>query len=234
MLTRRELLRFAPVAFLSQVVRAAPPEDFERIDAHIHIHRDAPAIFASLKETKWSGLDLVVCPTQGDEPYNLEAKLNSTLKGARASGGRLAWASTFDARGFEAPGFSERTVARLRKSFDDGAIGVKIWKNIGMAIRAKSGAYLLPDDPRLMPIHEAIGRAGKTLVAHLAEPDGAWLPLDDHNPELPYYSKNPQWHMFGRAGHPPRKRSWRPATVCSPAFRSCVSSAATSGVTRTT
>ena len=205
MLTRREVLRLAPAPFLSRVVRAAPPEDFERIDAHIHIHHDEPAIFASFKETKWSGLDLVVCPTVGDEPFDLEAKLDSTLKGARASGGRLAWASTFDARGFEAPDFTERTVARLRRSFNDGAIGVKIWKNIGMAIRARSGAYLLPDDAALLPIYEAIERAGKTLIAHLAEPNGAWLPLDDRNPELPYYSKNPQWHMFGRVGVPSKE-----------------------------
>ena len=79
---------------------------------------------------------------------------------------------------------------------------MKIWKNIGMAIKAKSGAYLLPDDPALLPIYEAIQKADRTLVAHLAEPDGAWLPLDEKNPELAYYSKNPQWHMFGKAGAP--------------------------------
>ena len=53
-----------------------------------------------------------------------------------------------------------------------------------------------------MPIYEAIRKADRTLVAHLAEPDGAWLPLDERNPELAYYSKNPQWHMFGKAGVP--------------------------------
>jgi predicted TIM-barrel fold metal-dependent hydrolase len=203
MLTRRDVLRLAPVPFLLQAARAAEG-DFERIDTHIHIHRDAPAVFASLKESRWSGLDLVVCPTEKDEPFDLESKLDSTLKGSRASGGRLAWASTFDARGFESPDFAERTIARLRKSFDDGAIGVKIWKNIGMAIRSKSGAYLLPDDPSLLPVYEAIHKADRTLVAHLAEPNGAWLPLDDKNPELPYYSKNPQWHMLGK-GTPPKE-----------------------------
>jgi predicted TIM-barrel fold metal-dependent hydrolase len=71
-----------------------------------------------------------------------------------------------------------------------------------MAIKSKSGDYLRPDDPALLPIYEAIQRADRTLVAHLAEPDGAWLPLDDKNPELDYYSKNPQWHMFGKPGAP--------------------------------
>ena len=198
MLTRRDVLKLLPLSLLARPSQAAEAEEFERIDSHIHIHRDAPAVFSSLKTSKWSGLDLVVCPTEKSEPYDLESRLDSTLKGSKASGGRLAWASTFDARGFEEPEFTERVIARLRKSFDDGAIGVKIWKNIGMAIRGKSGAYLLPDDPSLLPIYEAIQKAGKTLIAHLAEPDGAWMPLDDKNPEFPYYSKNPQWHMLGK------------------------------------
>jgi hypothetical protein len=79
---------------------------------------------------------------------------------------------------------------------------VKIWKNIGMAIKAKSGAYLLPDDPSLLPIYEAIQAAGRPLIAHLAEPDGAWLPLYAKNPEIRYYSANPRWHMHGKRGAP--------------------------------
>ena len=198
MLTRRDVLRLAPAAFLGRVARAAEGVDFERIDTHVHIHRESPAIASSLKDSRWSGLDIVVCPTEGDEPFDLESKLDATLKVARGSAGRLAWASTFDARGYQLPDFAVRTIARLRRSFDDGAIGAKIWKNIGMAIRGKSGAYLLPDDPALLPVYEAVQKADRTLVAHLAEPDGAWLPLDNKNPELPYYSKNPQWHMLGK------------------------------------
>ena len=60
----------------------------------------------------------------------------------------------------------------------------------------------MPDDRALRPIYEAIDKADRTLVAHLAEPDGAWLPLDAKNPEFRYYSNNPQWHMYGKAGAP--------------------------------
>src|SRR3954467_11849511 len=202
MLTRRDVLRLIPASAMLATARAEDGPGFGRIDTHIHIHRDAPALLSAIKASGWRGLDIVVCPAGGDEPFDLEEKLRATLKVQRDSGGTLAWASTFDARGFEEPGFAERTIARLRQSFDDGAIGVKIWKNIGMSIKSKSGAYLLPDDPALLPIYEAIQRADRTLIAHLAEPNGAWLPLDERNPEIAYYSKNPQWHMFGRAGAP--------------------------------
>ncbi len=202
MLTRRDFLGLIPTTVLLKVARAEEGPDFERIDTHVHIHRDAPELLSAVKDSKWHGLDIVVCPASGDEPFDLEEKLRATLKVQRDSGGKLAWASTFDARGFESPGFTDRTIHRLRRSFEDGAVGVKIWKNIGMAIKAKSGAFLLPDDPALLPIYEAIQAADKTLIAHLAEPNGAWLPLDARNPELTYYSNNPQWHMYGKAGAP--------------------------------
>jgi predicted TIM-barrel fold metal-dependent hydrolase len=202
MWTRRSFLGLAPASALMAVNRAAEDGDFLRIDTHVHIHRDAPALVSAIENSRWRGLDIVVCPAVGDEPFDLEEKLRATRKVARDSHGALAWASTFDARGFERPDFAERTIERIRRSFDDGAIAVKVWKNVGMAIKARSGAYLLPDDPALLPIYEAIQRADRTLVAHLAEPDGAWLPLDDHNPEFTYYSNNPQWHMHGKPGAP--------------------------------
>jgi predicted TIM-barrel fold metal-dependent hydrolase len=174
----------------------------DRIDTHLHIHRDATAVVSALKESKWRGLDIVVCPASGDEPFDLEEKLRATRKVQRDSGGVLAWASTFDARDFESPGFADRTINRLLRTFENGAVAVKIWKNIGMAIKSKSGAYLLPDDGALLPIYEAIQRADRTLIAHLAEPNGAWMPLDAKNPELAYYSNNPQWHMHGKTGAP--------------------------------
>jgi predicted TIM-barrel fold metal-dependent hydrolase len=202
MLTRRDFLRLLPAGAIVGSARAQDAPEFVRIDTHIHIHRDAPELVAAIKAANWRGLDIVVCPASGPELFDLEEKLGATLKVQRSSGGALAWASTFDARGFEEPDFAGRTISRLRRSFDDGAVGVKIWKNIGMAIKAKSGAYLLPDHSALIPVYEAIQREDRTLVAHLAEPDGAWLPLDARNPEISYYSKSPQWHFFGKNGAP--------------------------------
>ena len=200
--TRRDILCSIPAMGLLSTARAAEAPDFGRIDTHIHIHRDATALLAAIKAMNWHGLDIVVCPASGDEAFDLEEKLRATLKVQRDSDGMLAWASTFDACGFESPGFSDRTIKRLRRSFEDGAVAVKIWKNIGMAIKSKSGAFLLPDDPTLLPIYEMIQRADRTLVAHLAEPNGAWMPLDARNPEFTYYSNNPQWHMYGKTGAP--------------------------------
>jgi predicted TIM-barrel fold metal-dependent hydrolase len=205
MMTRRDVLRLIPAHALLTTAGAAQGSDFARIDTHVHIHRDAKPLLSAFKESNWRGLDIVVCPASGDEPFDLDEKISATLKAQRDSEGALAWATTFDARGFESPGFVEGRINLLHQSFKEGAIAVKVWKNIGMSIKSKAGAYLLPDNPSLLPIYEAIQQADKTLIAHLAEPNGAWMPLDASNPEFEYYSKNPQWHMYGKNSAPTKE-----------------------------
>src|SRR5512135_2206173 len=124
MLIPRDLLRLIPAPALLAAARAVEGPGYGRIDSHVHIHRDAPALLAALKDSHWRGLDIVVCPASAEEPFDLERMLRATRQVARDSGDTLAWASTFDARRFEAPDFAEHTIDRLRRSFDDGAIGV--------------------------------------------------------------------------------------------------------------
>ena len=202
-MTRRELL--AGLAASPFLVGEAAHPPFERIDTHIHLNRSAPEILAGFRQTRWRALTICVSRATGDEPSDLDEQLRGAAKLHRESNGLVSWAASFDARPFERPDFAETTIAGLKGWFNQGAIAVKIWKNIGMGIRAKSGAYLMPDNPALFPIYEAIQKQGKTLVAHLAEPDGAWLPLDSTNPEVGYYSKHPEWYQYGRKGAPKKE-----------------------------
>jgi predicted TIM-barrel fold metal-dependent hydrolase len=97
---------------------------------------------------------------------------------------------------FETRAFADRVTAALQRDFKEKAIAVKIWKTIGMAVRSKSGQFLMPDSPVLTPILKAIEKSGRTLITHLAEPDAAWLPLQDN--ESGYYKTHPEWHMYGK------------------------------------
>ena len=118
----------------------------------------------------------------------------------------MAWGATFDAAGFESPGFAKRTIAALDQSFAQGAVAVKIWKTIGLLIRSKSGAYLMADDPALRPILDAVAARNKTLFAHLAEPITSWLPLEKQKPSHAlYYGAHPEWHMYKHPGVPSKQ-----------------------------
>jgi predicted TIM-barrel fold metal-dependent hydrolase len=203
-LTRRELLAGFAASPLLMAEGAAPP--FERIDTHIHLNRASSIVVNGFKQTRWRAL--TICDSRAttpDDPPDLEAQIVGAIKLHRESNGLISWATSFDARPFERTDFAEVAISGLDDGFKQGAIAVKIWKNVGMGIRAKSGAYLMPDNPALMPVYQEIQKQGKTLVAHLAEPDGAWLPLDSKNPEVHYYSAHPEWYQYGRPGAPSKE-----------------------------
>jgi predicted TIM-barrel fold metal-dependent hydrolase len=200
-MTRRSLLATLPALTISGKGGAAPAP-FDKIDAHLHIHRLAPTLFEAFEKERWRGLSICLSEATGNDPTDLDEQMVGTAEVHRATGGRLAWASSFDARGFEGRDFAERVIGSLQRTFGEGAIGVKIWKTIGMEIRAKSGEYLLPDHAVFTPIFDAVQKADRTLIAHLGEPDGAWMPLNAANPELSYYSAHPEWSMLNHPGAP--------------------------------
>ena len=193
-MTRRELLAAGAILGVRGAAAAAP---FGRIDTHFHIHRSLPAVVESLRQGDWRCLSICDSRETGDTPSILPEMIAGTIKAHRESEGRLAWATTFDPRGFEVPDFAERVIAGIGQHFNQGAIAVKFWKNIGMSVRAKSGAYVLPDDPAFRPIFETVQKAGRSIVAHLAEPNSCWEP--------PQGGRTSEWNMVGKPGAPSKE-----------------------------
>jgi len=201
MMTRRRWLALVTAG----TAAAKPPAAFERIDTHVHLNRLSLPVIAGLEASGWRVLSICVSRATGDEPSDLDSQLRGNAELHRKSGGRVAWAGSFDARRWQDADFAAGAMAALQQQFRDGAIATKIWKNIGMSIRTKAGGYLLPDDPVFLPIYEMLQKEGRTLVAHLAEPNGAWMPLDEHNPERGFYSSHPEWLMYGHSDAPSKE-----------------------------
>jgi len=199
---RRDFLATLPFWPAGGRVRAAEP-GFECIDTHTHMHRSAPAMLAALKQANWRCLSICDSREIQDQPSILPEMIRGTQVLHTESKGRVAWATTFDARPFERRDFAERAIEALQRDFPREAVAVKIWKNIGMAIRSKSGEFLLADHPALTPIFAAIEKSGRTLLSHAADPDAAWLPLG--GPESGYFKNHPEWHMYGRPEFPSKE-----------------------------
>jgi acetyl esterase/lipase/predicted TIM-barrel fold metal-dependent hydrolase len=178
------------------------PEAVGRIDAHAHVSADAPVLYALLERLNMRMVN--VCVVDRYEPgyETVEPQHAMARRLEIASRGRIRWISTFDEIDWESPGFADRVVAGLDATFREGALGVKVYKSIGMELRSRAGAYLMPDDPALAPILDAVVARGKTLYAHIAEPMAAWQPLDPSSPDYDYYKSRPAWHVYGRPGCP--------------------------------
>jgi len=171
------------------------------IDTHVHAFRTDPAFTDLMSRLQLHVLDICVADTHG-----IYSKLAIELARAKdfvaASRGHARLCVTFDPFTFQQKDFAHETVKQLHQEFAEGAVAVKIWKNIGMELKSADGKYVMPDDPAFEPIYREIAVANKTLVAHVAEPSSCWQPPDPNSPDYDYYKENPEWYMYLHPDHP--------------------------------
>ncbi|MDX9974360.1 MAG: amidohydrolase family protein [FCB group bacterium] len=116
---------------------------------------------------------------------------------------RMVYSSSFSLHGFEEPGYVQRTIAKLESDFERrGAVGVKVWKDLGMMLKDAQGRYVFCDDERFRPIFDYLADRNAVITMHLADPKAAWLPLDPKSPHYRYYSNHPEFHWCGRTDVP--------------------------------
>src|SRR6202162_1906265 len=171
------------------------------IDTHVHAFKSDPEITDLMAHLQLHILDICVADTHGIyAPLDVETARAKAFVQASRNHARLC--VTFDPFSFGEKDFAQKTVERLRQEFVEGAVAVKIWKNIGMELKTRDGRYVMPDDPAFEPIYRAIAKANKTLVAHVAEPSSCWQPPNPDSPDYDYYKENPQWYMYLHPDHP--------------------------------
>ncbi len=176
------------------------------IDTHTHIRRVEPELNAMLERFNVHILDILLVDDRNPEVENLQTERQGAMAFIHSSSGRAQLCTTIDPFRINDPGFAATAIRDLNKDFANGAIAVKIWKNVGMEIKDARGKYVLPDDPRLEPIYKDIDAHNKTLIAHLADPDSAWAPPNPASPDYSYYAGSPEWYMYGKADAHQRKK----------------------------
>jgi predicted TIM-barrel fold metal-dependent hydrolase len=173
--------------------------DFEKvpkIDAHLHLHGNDQAAFLRLaRRDNFRALTINV--DYPDFPP-LEQQRRVAHELARAEPQRVAWVASFAAAGFERPGWLDATLAQLDSAFADGAVGVKVWKNIGMELRDARGRLVMIDDARFDGLFNALERRGVVVLGHQGEPFNCWLPLEQMtvNNDREYFKEHPAYHMY--------------------------------------
>jgi len=178
----------------------------EPIDTHTHVRRVEPELNAMLDRFHIHLLDILLVDDRNSEENNLQAERQGATAFIRSSNGRAVLCTTFDPYLIKNPGFAALAIRGLDSDFANGAVAVKIWKNVGMEIKDVKSNYILPDDPALDPIYNDIAAHHKTLITHIADPDSAWAPPNPASPDYSYYAQSPEWYMYGKAGVPSKER----------------------------
>ncbi len=174
-------------------------EDFKqvpKIDTHAHINTEGKAM---IEEARANNFKLMVMAVDVVPEYPpMEEQLRVRKKHFREDPDVFAYATAFTLEDWDNPDWSENVIKQLNLDFQDGALGVKVWKNIGMDARDKNGKLIMLDDPKFNPIFQFIKEQNKVLLSHAGEPKNCWLPLDEMTVknDYNYFSQHPEYHMY--------------------------------------
>ena len=172
----------------------------KKYDAHIHIRTTHDAISDQAEADRFQMVNVIVAHTDS----SLRAQEQFSLHQAAAHPRRIQYVTAFSMEGWDSAGWADETIKRLEESFAHGALGIKIWKNIGMVERDSAGNLIMIDNPRFDPVIQFIIDQNKTVLGHLGEPKNCWLPVEQMtvNNDREYFKTHPEYHMYLHPEYP--------------------------------
>lgn len=179
-------------------------EDFERvkkIDTHVHINTNESDI---LEQARIDNFILISLNTEVPDYPTIEDQQNYILNQRKKYGAGINWLTTFETKTINQSGWSNRQLEYLKTSFKKGALGIKVWKNIGMAIKDKDSNFIMIDNPIFDPIFNYLEANKIPVCGHLGEPKNCWLPIEKMttNNDRSYFASHPEYHMYLHPDYP--------------------------------
>lgn len=173
-------------------------EDFssiKKIDAHAHVQTTKHALMEQAKEDNFVLISLN-CEVPGYP--SIDSQQYYALQQMHAYPNEFYYLTTFETATRFQPGWADRQLNYLKKSFTNGAIGIKVWKNIGMTIKDKDSNFIMIDNPMFDPIFNYLEQNKIPVCGHIGEPKACWLPYDQMttNNDRSYFKDHPEYYMY--------------------------------------
>jgi len=175
---------------------ARPPDcpnapSIYRYDAHINMAFESVTKTLMLNE-RWNVRGSI--NVMGGFPgYGLEESA-AILKG---TGGRIRFMCNVDWSVFGKDYFVKKVTADLQACKEKGAVGLKIFKSLGLGVEWPDGRLLKVDDPALDPIFEKAGELGLPVLIHSGDPKAFFKPPDKDNERIDELMAHPAWSFYG-------------------------------------
>ena len=155
-----------------------PRAKFPVVDIHSHLAITPANIEQTIKEMDALNLRVLVNLT-ARSGENLERAVQTIRNSPYQD--RFRVFANVNWNGAGGPGWQEKEGAALEQAFKDGAIGLKVTKNLGLSARKADGSRLKVDDPDLDPIWQAAARHNVPVLIHVADPAQFFAPVDYTN-----------------------------------------------------
>jgi uncharacterized protein len=108
--------------------------------------------------------------------------LEANIANAKLKPGRFAIFTNVDFESINEPGWSEKAAKLLEEDVKKrGAVGLKIYKNLGFSVKNTDGSLVKIDDPRIDAVWAKAGELGIPVLIHSGDPATFWQPLNQFN-----------------------------------------------------
>jgi len=166
------------------------------IDFHNHL-RDLSRAQSFLEQMDEAGIWM--CINLDGKSAN-DAYKNAVENAKNASNERFKVFMTPDFSKIDEPDFGKKEAAKLEEAVKMGVRGLKIFKELGLRFKDKTGKLIRVDDPRIDPIWAKCGELGIPVMIHISDPKAFHAgPIDKFNERYDELVGNPSWSFYGDA-----------------------------------
>ena len=193
-----KLLDWKPVSQLRVKQTEIIKPKFPVIDIHNHLRRldDAKQY---LKEMDEAGVLQCVSLDGYSKDDFYKKHLTESYNDSK---GRIIVFFVPDFENIDMPDYGKKEAAKLEEAVKLGCRGLKIYKELGLVHKDKSGKLIKIDDPRLDPIWEKCGELGIPVLIHVSDPLAFFTPVDKYNERYDELAGHPDWAFFDTSKYP--------------------------------
>jgi predicted TIM-barrel fold metal-dependent hydrolase len=155
-----------------------PKAKFPVIDVHTHGTSNAALFAERIPEMDALNLQVLV-DLSGGGAASVKTKVDA-IKASKYKD-RFRVFANVSWEGAGGPGWKEKVLEDLRQAVKNGAIGLKVFKELGLRHKKADGSRLAVDDPDLDPVWALAGELNIPVIIHTAEPQEFFAPIDNHN-----------------------------------------------------
>jgi len=189
------ILDYRPRSTVVADEHLVPKAKFPVIDVHTHGTSRYATDPAKIKEMDALNLRVLVDLSGGSDPAMIKQKVDAIRASEYKDRFRVFANVSWEGAG--GPGWEQKALENLRESVKNGAIGLKIFKELGLRHKKADGTRLAVDDPALDPVWALCGELNIPVIIHTAEPQEFFSPVD---------YKNERWlelNIFPQRASPP-------------------------------
>ena len=169
---------YSPISSLVTDVNNPKKAKFPFVDIHNH-QFDMPLKNLADLVTEMDSLNMAfMVNLSGFRGNYLNMCLDNIKKSAPT---RLGVFVNLNWENIDSSDFVEENIKILNDAKINGAIGLKIYKSLGLTDTDSNGQRIRIDDPRLDPIWEECGKIGFPILIHSADPASFWKSKDKFN-----------------------------------------------------